>query len=89
MIILYPCKFGEIPLTDSKDIVGTRGRQTVQGQQYFPFYQHFCSKLDDSQISKSLICLTHLSRMDSSILIIWKSPFFILGVLGLFFSSLV
>ena len=31
--------------------------QTVQGQQYFPFYQHVCGKSDDNQISESQICI--------------------------------
>ena len=39
--------------------------QTVQGQQYFPFYQHVCSKSDDSQISKSQICIIHFFFKDN------------------------
>ena len=31
--------------------------QTVQRQQYFPFYQHVCGKSGGSQISESQICI--------------------------------
>ena len=36
--------------------------QTIQGQQYFPFYQHVCDKSDDSQTSESQICIIHFLK---------------------------
>ena len=47
-------------LSDRNARANTKDRgQTVQGQQYFPFYQHVCGKSDDSQISESQICIIH------------------------------
>ena len=59
-----------VRLTDRPDMTFDvyRGRKTtmqqqqqqiVQGQQYFPFYQHVCGRSDDSQISECQICIIH------------------------------